>query len=453
LSTYDNQPFGSVGDPRLDCDLVQFSEDALGVEFINAYGDVVRSIPASGQWRIWDGKRWRPDQRQTAYGLARKVVRAEAKTANGDGERKTLNSRRTYRNVEYLGMVDMRVVTTPEMWDADPWVLNTPTGTVKLKSGNTRAHAREDYLTKITAVGPDPNCPFVVWRRFLDEITVGDAAFQHYLQMVAGYCLTGITNEHALFFAYGHGGNGKGVFTRAITGVMGDYHASAPIETFTSSTLDRHPTELAGLCGARIVTATETEANRPWAESKIKMMTGGDPIAARYMRQDFFSYVPQFKLFLSGNHRPPIRCPDEAIRRRLHLIPFMAEIGPDRRDPQLDDKLRKEWPGILNWAIQGCIAWQAEGLAKPHVVIVATEDYLSGQDTIIAWMDDVGERVTGHFEPIADLWLSFQQWCERSDEQPYTRRTFQDNIERHGLRRKRTNASHGFTGLRLRRQG
>ena len=154
-----------------------------------------------------------------------------------------------------------------------------------------------------------------------------------------------------MFFAYGTGANGKSRFTDALAGLMGDYHTTAPIETFIASNVDRHPTDLAGLMGARLVTAVETEQGRRWAEAKIKTITGGDRVKARFMRQDFFEYVPQFKLLTVGNHKPGLRAVDEAMRRRMNLLPFVVTIPPAERDSQLGEKLRAEWPGILGWAI------------------------------------------------------------------------------------------------------
>jgi putative DNA primase/helicase len=158
------------------------------------------------------------------------------------------------------------------------------------------------------------------------------------------------------------------VLLSTVAGVLGDYHKTAPIETFTASNADRHPTDLASLRGARLVRATETEEGRRWAESRIKQLTGGDTVAARFMRQDFFEYRPQFKLIIAGNHKPSLRSVDEAIRRRFHLIPFAVTIPPEERDSDLADKLKAEWPGILAWMIEGCVEWQAECLRPPAAV-------------------------------------------------------------------------------------
>ena len=173
---------------------------------------------------------------------------------------------------------------------------------------------------------------------------------------------------------------------------MGDYHRAAPIETFTASTNERHPTDLAGLRGARLVTAVETEEGRRWAESKIKVLTGGDKIAARFMRQDFFEFMPQFKLLIAGNHKLGLRSVDEAVRRRFNLIPFTVTIPPGERDQALSDKLKAELPGVLAWMIDGCLDWRTEWLSPPVAVTAATAAYLDAEDAIAAWMDECCQR-------------------------------------------------------------
>jgi putative DNA primase/helicase len=205
---------------------------------------------------------------------------------------------------------------------------------IDLRTNELRPHCPTDYMTKITAVGPDPNDPELIAS----------------LQRMAGYALTGSTQEHALFFHHGVGANGKSTFFNVLAGIMGDYHRTAPIETLIASPNERHPTDLAGLQGARLVSAIETEEGRRWDESKLKALTGGDTISARFMRQDFFEYRPQFKLIIAGNHKPALRSVDEAIRRRLHLVPWNVVIPPAERDKKLGEKLRAEWPGILAWA-------------------------------------------------------------------------------------------------------
>ena len=203
---------------------------------------------------------------------------------------------------------------------------------------------------------------------------------------MVGYCLTGVTSEHALFFLYGTGANGKSVFVSTLAAILGDYATIAAMDMFMATTGDRHPTDMAGLRGARMVSSIETEQGRRWAESKLKALTGGDRITARFMRQDFFEFTPQFKLLVAGNHKPAIRNVDEAMRRRLHMIPFTVTIPPAKRDQRLQDRLLAERDGILAWAVQGCLEWQRVGLRPPAAVKAATDEYFEAEDALGRWM-------------------------------------------------------------------
>lgn len=264
------------------------------------------------------------------------------------------------------------------------------------------------------SVAPGQHCPR--WLQFIGEITAGDRNLQGFLQRMCGYCVTGETSEHALFFLYGTGANGKSVFLSTVAGVLGSYAQSAPIESFTATSTDRHPTELAMLRGARLVSATETEEGRRWAESRIKQLTGGDEIQARFMRQDFFAFRPQFKLVIAGNHKPSLRTVDEAIRRRFHLVPFTVTIPSDQRDPSLGEKLKVEWPGILQWALDGCAQWRKGGLDPPEAVASATAEYLSGEDTLALWLEECCEEADSTFTTTSELYGGFKRWVELAGE-------------------------------------
>jgi putative DNA primase/helicase len=288
-----------------------------------------------------------------------------------------------------------------------------------------------------------------MWRQLIHQVTNGDVELQQFLQRMAGYALTGSTREHALFFFYGTGGNGKGVFLNTISSLLGDYAAVAAMDSFIATTGEHHPTDLAGLRGARLVTSQETEEGRRWAESKVKALTGGDPVAARFMRQDFFTFTPAFKLVIAGNHKPGLRGVDEAIRRRFHLVPFTVTIPPDRRDLDLPEKLRAEWPGILQWAIDGCLAWQRDGLRPPAAVREATESYLGDEDAIARWVEDCCVTGRQHWGASAQLWPSWQRWATAANEPVGSRKRFGLALESHGYPPERTDAVRGYRGIDL----
>jgi putative DNA primase/helicase len=357
-----------------------FSDEALALQFAERHANDLRYVAAWGRWLHWDQTCWQFDDTLRAFDRARRICREAAAKCDKPKIATMLASAKTVAAVERLAKADRWLAATVDQWDADPWLLNTPTGVVDLQTGKSRQHRHHDHMTKLTGVAPDASCPIATWLEFLNRIMGGNSDLVAFVQRLAGYALTGLTREHALFFLFGTGANGKTTFVNAITSCLGDYHRTAPIETFTDSKNERHPTDLASLRGARLVTAVETEEGRRWAESKIKALTGGDKIAARFMRQDFFEYAPQFKLVIAGNHKPGLRSVDEAIRRRFNLVPFTITIPLGERDEKLSDKFRNELPGILAWMIQGCLEWQTKGLAAPEEVKSATAAYLEAEE-------------------------------------------------------------------------
>jgi putative DNA primase/helicase len=425
---------------------VEYADDALARRFTEQYGNDLRYTAAWGRWSLWDGTCWRPDESLYVIDLARTLCRTAARAEKPQAALR-ISSAQTIAAVERLARADRRHAATVDQWNSDPWLLNTPGGVVDLRTGKLRPATREDYMTKITAVVPGGSCP--LWLLFLARITGGSEELQRFLQRMCGYALTGATHEDALFFLYGIGANGKSKFLSAISGLMGDYAKTAPIESFLASKSEHHPTDLAGLQGARLVTAIETEDGRRWAESKIKALTGGDRIAARFMRQDYFEFTPQFKLVIAGNHKPGLRTVDEAMRRRLNLVPFTVTIPVAERDLELGEKLRKEWGGILQWMIEGCLAWQAEGLNAPKAVSEATARYLAGEDVLARWIEERCELQAARWTPGAELFNDFRQWGVANGEFVGSQKQFSQNLESRGFTPKPTRAARGFLGIAL----
>jgi putative DNA primase/helicase len=429
---------------------VEYSDDALAHVFTECYGDDLRYTAAWGRWSIWTGQTWKTDDTRRVLDLARGICREKGESCKDEKLGRHVASARTIAAVERLAQADhRRHAATVDQWDADPWILNTPGGIVDLKTGCLRPACREDYCTKTTVVAPDGDCP--IWRAFLARITNDDQDLERFFQRICGYALTGVTQEHAMFFLYGTGANGKSKFVEAISGAMGDYAKVAPIETFIDSRSQSHPTDVAGLRGARLVTAIETEEGRRWAESKVKTLTGGDRITARFMRQDFFEYTPQFKLVVAGNHKPGLRTVDEAMRRRFNLVPFTVTIPPKERDGALGEKLKEEWPGILQWAIEGCLAWQHEGLNPPASVISATREYFTEEDSLGLWIGDRTERKAGAFESTSVLFSDWKAWAELAGEFVGTDKRFSTLLENRGYEKGRSKTARGFKGITLRR--
>jgi putative DNA primase/helicase len=411
-----------------------------------------------GRWLVWNGDRWLKDETNAVLDVVRQTCRQSANDVltnpeldAGKRQRQAdkIASFRTITNVERLSRTYRCVATHPDEWDKDLWALNTPGGVVNLRTGAMRAHTSDDRFTKITSVAPGGSCP--TWLTFLQRATAGNDDLIGFLKRMCGYALTGEVREHALFFVYGTGGNGKGTFLNTITHIMGDYQRVSGSETFTESPGDRHTTELARLQGARLVTAQETEEGKRWAESRIKSLTGGDPITARFMRQDDFTFIPQFKLVIVGNHKPSFRSVDEAIKRRLHLVPFTAVIPAGEKDPLLADKLRAEAPGILQWMIEGCLEWEQNGLKPPQVVKESTEQYLGAEDSLQQWIDECCDIGPG-FASSNALFFSWSKWCELSGEYVGTMKRLMAKLESRGiLVGQKQNHVRGCIGIKIKK--
>lgn len=424
-----------------------FSEEALALEFAELHETDLRFVAQWGRWLRWDGRRWEKDETQIAFDLARALCRNAASQCSQKGAARKLASAGTVAAVQRLAQTDRRIAATTDKFDAVPREINTPSGIVTLSTGEIRAHDPFAYHSKITVVAPDGDCP--LWLEFLDRVMDGDSEMIAYLRRVFGYTLSGLTSEHCLFFAHGYGANGKSTMLNAVAGLLGDYAQTAMIETFVASHFDRHPTELASLAGARFVTAIETEEGRAWAESRIKALTGGDKIAARFMRRDPFEFVPAFKLFIGGNHRPQIRNVDEAIRRRVHLIPFNVTIPPKERDQTLPDRLRDEWPGIFAWMIDGYLDWQEQGLAPPQTVIDATAEYLDAQDSFSLWLEECCKTGSDVYKASsAELWGSWSDWAKQAGEEAGSQKRLAEALKVRGFMSKRSSGgTRGFSGI------
>jgi putative DNA primase/helicase len=462
-----------TGDARYD-----FSHDGLALDMGRHWHSYARHVALWGKWMFWaDGTLWRTDETLSHMTRTRDFLRGKADRlvrdaqsgklddwGGGDREKaialaealaKTLRTKPMIASVADLARSNAELVATVAQWDADLMATPMPQGsTVDLRTGLARLSRREDYATKITGVCAAPlGTPAPLWAAFLARITNGDAELQSYLKRMSGYFTTGLVSEHALFFFHGTGANGKSVFINTLMGIMGDFAITIGTEMLMVSTSERHPTEVARLRGVRMAVGSEIERGKTWAEAKIKSLTGGDRLQGRFMRQDFFEFDPQFKLVLVGNHKPSLRGVDEAIRRRLHLVPFTVTIPPKERDPDLAEKLKAEWPAILAWMIEGCLEWQQTGLAPPKAVLNATGNYLAAEDSFELWRDDCTEPDNHTWESSADLWTYWKTWAERAGEPAGTQKSFGMTLEERGLRRERhpTTRARGFRGIRIKR--
>jgi P4 family phage/plasmid primase-like protien len=393
-----------------------------------------------------------PENTTAASEAAAAFKAAEKLVGWAKEQEQRLRSARMMADVIGMARSNTEIAATVDLWDRGPWLLGTPDGTVDLRTGELRPSRREDFITKRTTVAPaGSGTPTPIWDKFLDRIFQHDPELVGFAKRFLGYCLTGFTVEHALVFAWGMGGNGKSVLFGTVNGVMGDYAAVLPTIMLMVNYNEPHPTTIAGLRGARLVTAQEVPPGKAWDETKLKELTGGDKLKARFMHQDEFEYVPQFKLIVSGNNKPSFRRVDEAIKRRVNLVPFLQNIPKEERDPQLAEKLKAEWPAILRWLIDGCLEWQREGLKVPASVRAASASYMASEDVLMLWVEErcvVGPKVP--FTPIKDLYEDWAKWREEGGHKHQTSTMFGKDLEEKGFsRHKGSGGARGFKGIRL----
>jgi putative DNA primase/helicase len=433
---------------------LNLTDDALALEMGRAWESDSRYCAEWGKWLFWHGDRWEVDR--IKWHLTRTRAWMRAKEASIVASRPAMARKAAALRddsaiyaIDRLVTSNAELATTADAWDTDPMLLGGPM-TVNLRTGKPRAPQPQDFILKRAACAPSCEPP-ALWLRCLKTWTNGDRDLQSYLQRFCGYLLTGSVEEEMFAFLYGLGKNGKTKFVETIKGIMGDYATTIGSEVLMWSSYERHPTEIATLRGIRLAVASEVEKGRTWAENRIKQLTGGDTLQARFMRQDFFTFKPQFKLLVVGNNKPSLRAVDEAIRRRLHLVPFTVTIPEAERDPHLAKKLEREWPQILGWMIDGCLAWQERGLDAPEIVQAATTEYLTAEDSFERWRDDCTTPDPNAWEPSSDLWDSWKTWASNAGEFVGSQKAFANALVEHGFNPHRKNAARGYHGAKLRR--
>lgn len=415
--------------------------------------------PIWKSWLFWDGRRWQMDDlcgvpvQEMAIETVRGIVDEgrdpeTLKWATRSQERKQINA------MTELVKALPGMSVAPSVFDTDDWLLNLPNGTLDLRTGELRTHRREDMITRLGGAPYDPDPNVDLWADFLNTVTSGSEDLQEFLCRSAGYSLTGSTREQCLFFLFGTGRNGKSTFMDLLMHALGDYAIHTPTETLMMKRDAGVPNDLARLKGARLVAATETESGRRLAESLVKQLTGGDPITARYLHAEFFTFTPTFKLWMSGNYKPSIQGSDEGIWRRMRLVPFDVRIPDDQIDPDLPEKLKERAESILAWMVSGCLDWQRSGLPKARLVESATNQYRSDMDTIGQFIEECVEADERSFLLSGNLYGAYRRWCEQHGEFPRSQKSLSQEMASRDYRSSQVpGGKRGFKGLRLSDEG
>jgi len=424
------------------------------------HGANLRYCHPWGKWLVYDGTRWRVDDRGAVVRLAKDTARSifeEAKEATTDEAAKRLGkwassslSEGKLKSMIGLAQSEPGIPVLPEELDVPTDLLNVLNGTIDLLSGELREHRREDLITKIAPVEYAPEAKAPTWHRTLERV-LPSAALRAFFKKLCGYALTGDVSEQLLAVLYGTGANGKSTILNALLTVLGDYGMQAAPDLLLAKK-GSHPTELADLFGMRCVASIEVEDGSRLAESLVKQLTGGDRVKARRMRQDFWEFEPTHKVLMACNHKPQVRGTDNAIWRRIKLVPFTETIPAAEQDKALPDKLRAEAAGILAWAVEGCLEWRREGLQAPEEVREATGAYRAEMDVLGAFLRECCELGSEYNVAAKDLYGAYRFWCEDNGERPETQRRFGSRLtERGGFERYRggSDGGHRWRGVQL----
>lgn len=428
---------------------------------VTSYSKEIRYCGPWKSWLVWDGRRWKRDDRGRIHHLAKLTVRdiykeaarctdSDIRKAVGEWAKKS-ESRDKRAAMVSLAQSEPKIAVHFSDFDCDPMLLNVENGTIDLHTGELRPHQRKDMITKLAPVKYDPEASSPQWEKFLTEV-LPDPEVRTFLQRFAGCCLSGDVADRVFVFLSGKGRNGKSVFLRVLRSMLGEFAiVAAPDLLMAKRGETAHPTELADLFGARLAVCQEVPKNRAFNEQRVKELTGNEgAIKARRMNENFWEFVPTFKLAIAGNHEPRVNDDTDAIWDRMRKVPFNVRIADDKVDKDLFEKLRKEFPGILAWAVRGCLDWRQNGLPAPKPVAAATDAYRATEDVIGRFFADCCIFYPGARATTKDLVNACNEWCEANGEKSKIgRKDLTDRLKKEGCSERRTNKARGWQGIRL----
>jgi putative DNA primase/helicase len=413
---------------------------------------------AAGGWLVWGGTHWLEDPKGVrVQALAKDTALAifdEVKTAS-DRNELFRHAKRSQAKTAIDAMISLArsepgVFVPLTSFDTDLMLFNVANGTIDLHTGKLRLHSRDDLITRISPIEFDPDADCEQWDAFLWRVLGQDDELYRYARRLVGYLMTGKTSEQVLHFLYGLGANGKSVFCEILEMLLGDYAIVVSPELVMMRRHSGIPNDIARLRGVRAAFLNETSQGSRFDEAKLKDLTGGDKLSGRFLHQEFFDFPPTHKLVIRGNHKPVISGTDDGIWRRLRLIPFIVTIPPDEQDHQLIDKLRAELPGILRWAVDGCLEWQREGLKPPALIVDAVREYREESDTL-------GRFIVEHCNTSSKLsqvksgvlFKHYQQFAETAGERWIAHKDLPHEMRRRGFDYKRGKEGGLYFGIEL----
>ena len=434
--------------------------------FVAMYAEDIRYVEPWRTWVHWNGKRWELKSDAALLPMARHVTEHMFNWAATlpDGDlRQALRKHAlaTQKEQRLHAMINLAkgeptIRAEPKQFDADPWLLGCDNVTFDLRARKAHLPRREDFITKSTGVDPDRNAVCPNWLATLDWAMEGDAETIEHLQRIAGYMLTGSVSEEKLFAFFGGGANGKTTIAMTLFEALGDYAAKGRRDLLLQSQGEKGAAspDVAALHGKRLVVVSETDDGCALAEAQVKEITSNEPITARKLHRDPFTFEPSHKVLLMTNHRPFVKGSDEGIWRRMNIIGFKAKMAEEDKDPHFrGEKLRPELPGILAWMIKGCFMWQRDGLKPSAAVTRATNEYRSEMDFIQQWLDERTVVDPQGSITRSEAYGNYKSWSELEHAPRIGNRRFVEELRGRGYHTGKSNGVRLFRGLRLQLMG
>ncbi len=420
------------------------------------YGKDLKYCDALRGWFHWNTKFWEADEKYKIYKIIQSSsnrIISKASTISDDETRKkvlkhaiNLQNEPKMKNAMNLLRAEPEITKTSDEFDSNPWVLNCQNGTLNLETDDFYQQRREDFITKCIRFDFDPKAECPEWHKFIRSIFMEDDELIKFIQRAVGYSLSGNVSEDCIFMFYGDGANGKSTFLKHILKILGPYAITTPADTLLEKKGDAPLNDIARLKGHRFVSCVESGRSRYMDEARVKQMTGGDPIPARFLYKEYFEFYSTFKIFFATNNLPNVSELSNGIWRRLFAIPFNNHYLKDDIDHNLDAKLSAEYPGILNWAIKGFQEWKLNRLGTAATIQDFTQHYREDSDIIQIFLDEMCDHnfETGQQSISAtDLWRVFSDWNKEIKGKQYKRREFNDYLKSKGFVKKKNSSDAG----------
>ncbi|NUW33423.1 bifunctional DNA primase/polymerase [Nonomuraea sp. SMC257] len=427
----------------------------MAERFVAEHAEQLRYVHGIG-WHRWDGTRWAADDQradlQAAVATTKNAL-SEAITLKGQDRDDLLKDARKAENASGAeGMLKFAAALPPistasSALDADPYLFNTPGGTLDLETGTVRPNNRADLITKVAGAAPRPDHGSE-WAAFLARI-LPDPEVRAFVQRVFGYAMLGKVTEHVMLIFTGTGANGKGTTRDALMAAFGDYAIEIDPAMLMESKHERHGAFKMRLRGARLVFCSETEKGRRFAEATMKRLVGGDPIEANLMHKNPITFLPSHTLIMLTNHLPAVSGDDPAVWRRLLVVPFDVVIPASEQDNGLPDRLKAAAPTVIAWAYQGWLDYQQQGLNPPDAVRRRTEAYQADSDALGRFLDERTMKNPHSHVKARELFTAWTQWCYVNGEDPGSEKAFAESMGQRGHEKKRGSGGFTYRGLVL----